>query len=55
MLNIGDLDRNSPVDQLQKRRTRRTRPLQAEGILTVSEGRELAQEAEEAVNPPCSQ
>lgn len=39
------------VDTLQKRRTRRTRALQNEGILTVSEGRELAQELDEASNP----
>uniref|UniRef100_A0A093VMU3 Tyrosine-protein phosphatase 69D n=1 Tax=Talaromyces marneffei PM1 TaxID=1077442 RepID=A0A093VMU3_TALMA len=31
------------VDQLQKRRTRRTQALPNEGILTVSEGWELAQ------------
>jgi hypothetical protein len=35
-------------DQLQKRRTRRTRALPNEGILTVSEGRELAQALDEA-------
>ncbi|EEA18507.1 conserved hypothetical protein [Talaromyces marneffei ATCC 18224] len=36
------------VDQLQKRRTRRAQALPNEGILTVSEGRELAQALDQA-------
>lgn len=45
------------VDQLQKRHTRRTRALPNEGILTVSEGRELAQALDEAyeASPPVNQ
>ncbi|EED21178.1 pogo transposable element, putative [Talaromyces stipitatus ATCC 10500] len=39
-------------DILQKRRTRRTKALQADGILTVAEGRELAQELPEEAQPP---
>lgn len=39
-------------NRLQKRQSRRTRALPNTGILTVAEGRELAAELHEAVNPP---
>ena len=39
-------------NQLQKRQSRRTRALPNTGVLTVAEGRELAAELHEAINPP---
>ncbi|KAI7975058.1 hypothetical protein EIK77_001918 [Talaromyces pinophilus] len=40
------------VNQLQKRQSHHTRALPNDGILTVAEGRELAEAPREAVNPP---
>ena len=40
------------IDQLQKRRSRRTQALPDNGVLTVAEGRELATAPHAAVNPP---
>jgi valyl-tRNA synthetase len=45
-------DLREAVDQLQKRRTRRSQRLQNERILTISEGQEVAQAALEAVVGP---
>jgi hypothetical protein len=47
-------DLREAVDQLQKRRTRRTRAPPNEGILTASQGRELAQVLNEASQAPPS-